>query len=209
MTLCCCDVAVFCCSEENLESCSTCGEFSSSLKNCSKCRQVGLPGLHLATKPLKLTVLTLSHYVTYLALPPSNYFGGFQHKYRFFLPCIQAKYCGVECQKLAWTVGNHKKLCKKWTLKQAERHPQSPGHLKENTPAGDGEGHLKENTSAGDREGHLKENTPAGDQEGHLKENTPAGDQEGHLKEKSSSLATTAGDHQLREDCSSEVGASI
>lgn len=72
----CCDVAVFCYSEENLESCSTCGEFSSSLKNCSKCRQVGLPGLHLATKPLKLTVLTPSHHVTYLALLPNNYFRG-------------------------------------------------------------------------------------------------------------------------------------
>lgn len=80
----------------------------------------------------------------------------------------------MECQKLAWTVGNHKKLCKKWTLKQAEQPPQSPGHFKESTPA----------MSAGDQEGHLKE-------------------------EKTSSLATTAGDHQLKEDCSSEVGAPI
>ena len=104
---------------------------------------------------------------------------------------MQAKYCGVECQKLAWTVGNHKKLCKKWTLKQAEQQPQSPGPLKkENSPA----------VSAGDREGHLKENSPA----------VSAGDREGHLKEKeSSSLATSAGDHQLKEDCTSQVGAPI
>ena len=104
---------------------------------------------------------------------------------------MQAKYCGVECQKLAWTVGNHKKLCKKWTLKQAEQQPQSPGPLKkENSPA----------MSAGDREGHLKENSPA----------VSAGDREGHLKEmESSSLATSAGDHQLKEDCTSQVGAPI
>ena len=120
---------------------------------------------------------------------------------------MQAKYCGVECQKLAWTVGNHKKLCKKWTLKQAEQQPQSPGPLKkENSPA----------VSAGDREGYLKENSPAvsaGDRDGHLKENSPAvsaGDRDGHLKEKeSSSLATSAGDHQLKEDCTSQVGAPI
>jgi hypothetical protein len=29
--------------------------------------------------------------------------------------CKQAFYCGVACQTLAWTVGNHRKLCKMWT----------------------------------------------------------------------------------------------
>jgi len=36
----------------------------------------------------------------------------------------QASYCDVECQKLAWTVGNHKKLCRKWAQKKSEE--QSP-----------------------------------------------------------------------------------
>lgn len=28
---------------------------------------------------------------------------------------MQVYYCGTECQKLAWTLGNHKRLCKKWS----------------------------------------------------------------------------------------------
>ena len=27
---------------------------------------------------------------------------------------MQVRYCSVDCQRLAWTIGNHKKLCKKW-----------------------------------------------------------------------------------------------
>ena len=113
---------------------------------------------------MPLTVLTPSHRVIQLCFTIIN-FGVAPTHYRFSLPHMQVKYCGVECQKLAWTVGNHKKLCKKWTLKQAEQQPQSPGHLKQgNLPAmcaGDGEGHLKEKespsvaTSGGDHQ--LKE----------------------------------------------------
>lgn len=29
--------------------------------------------------------------------------------------CKQVWYCGVSCQKLAWSTGNHRRLCKKWT----------------------------------------------------------------------------------------------
>ena len=29
---------------------------------------------------------------------------------------VQVLYCSIDCQKLAWTVGNHKKLCKKWAV---------------------------------------------------------------------------------------------
>ena len=28
---------------------------------------------------------------------------------------LQVFYCSVDCQRLAWTVGNHKRLCKKWS----------------------------------------------------------------------------------------------
>jgi hypothetical protein len=29
--------------------------------------------------------------------------------------CKRALYCNVECQRLSWSVGNHRKLCKKWS----------------------------------------------------------------------------------------------
>ncbi|XP_064388098.1 ankyrin repeat and MYND domain-containing protein 2-like [Halichondria panicea] len=40
--------------------------------------------------------------------------------------CTQCKlvfYCGVACQRLAWTTGNHKKLCKKWTSANTNPSP--------------------------------------------------------------------------------------
>ena len=37
-------------------------------------------------------------------------------------PHTKVFYCGRECQTLAWTVGNHQKLCKIWTAKsEAEK----------------------------------------------------------------------------------------
>ena len=37
---------------------------------------------------------------------------------------LQAWYCGVDCQKLAWSIGNHKKLCKKWSEKSDQEKKQ-------------------------------------------------------------------------------------
>ena len=42
----------------------------------------------------------------------------------YYPPALgQARYCDVECQRLAWTVGNHKKLCRRWARKQQEEQP--------------------------------------------------------------------------------------
>ena len=73
-------------SEKQLESCNTCGEEGTSLKKCSKCKKVSS------------FCDTAAHKST-----PS------------YLLLVQVLYCSVDCQKLAWTVGNHKKLCKMWT----------------------------------------------------------------------------------------------
>ena len=36
----------------------------------------------------------------------------------------QSFYCGVDCQKLAWSTGNHRKLCKKWAKKLEQKEEQ-------------------------------------------------------------------------------------
>lgn len=32
--------------------------------------------------------------------------------------CDQVWYCGVSCQRLAWTLGNHRRLCKRWAAER-------------------------------------------------------------------------------------------
>ena len=60
--------------------------------------------------PLSLSFVPPSLCIASLLRPPLSTY------VLFFvsLSLLQAFYCGVACQTLAWTVGNHRKLCKKW-----------------------------------------------------------------------------------------------
>ena len=67
------------------ETCATCGATSKNVKKCSKCKKVR------------------NHAVLTLNVP----------FFLFLLPKVW--YCNVDCQRLSWSVGNHKKLCKIWS----------------------------------------------------------------------------------------------
>ena len=105
-------------SEEKMGCCDVCGDLMDSLKKCANCKKVFItftrnsvilqtpsspPHPSLPPPPSLLPSFTLS-------LPPS------------LLSLTQAFYCSVECQKLGWSVGNHRKLCKKWASERETEH---------------------------------------------------------------------------------------